>query len=427
MANTVGVTASAGQYVYMKQRISKAHGQAKCIGLVYLLATVAFAVLACLPLLELPAEVGLKLSVKEFWKPFKQIKQFKTQVPTFLVAGFYGAMLLGLVVNVFRSLSKLGWLFKRRASRVYGFNRNMYAMDDMGRIFSGSLSCFTSFSFLIFLVGRSSVKPDMLFYVLLGAGVFVHLVFGVWSGNVSLFEMNDGIIEQKREVGNFAPILRNLLQLAAVAAAIFFFLKVSVLGAMAADPVWAKGMAGVKEAIASFKAQPKETVVMGAHLLIAVLLLCMIAYATGTKEFDPDGAEAPGRKCNLFLSFLVAGLAAFLYFYFKEMATIASLDHKYMLFLAIAAGVMFVLELCLICLPRVPWTDSDDVDEEKYLKQTYAKSGVYLPVPVPMPRPLPQYAPQPAEKARKTAKRGNEEQPVQGVGEYDPFAETEND
>ena len=198
-----------------------------------------------------------------------------------------------------------------------------------------------------------------------------------------------------------------------------------MLGSVAADPVWAKGMAGVKEAIASFKAQPKETVVMGAHLVIAVLLLGMIAYATGTKEFDMDGTEAPGRKCNLFLSLLVASVAAFLYFYFKEKATIESLDHKHMLFVAIAAGAMFVLELCLICLPRVPFTDTDDVDEEKYFKQTYGKNGVYLPPPVPMvmPRPMPQYA----ERTAKKGKKEKIEQGIEPLGEYDLFGKAEID
>lgn len=373
----IGKKSSA--YVYMKQRIAKSQNRAKTVGFLYLLATLAITAVACLPILSF-STLSTKLGVMEFWKIFKgfSMDALKADVPSFLVAGLYGLLLLGLLINVFRVLKKLGWLCKKKASRLYGFNRNAYAMDDMGKIFSGSFSSVICFHFIMALVaGVGNTKIEALGFVALGGGLFFHFFCGLLGGGVSLFEVNDGIQEERRQVGYFMPLIRNLLQLACAGGVVYFFLKCSVLGEFAGNAVWQDGMAGFKRIMDAVKQTPMDFVLLGLHALALVWILSMITYATGTTEFDMEGAETSGRLSYLFLSLLLAVTAGFTYFYFGEKGTLETLDHTNMLIVFCIAIATFVLELCLVATPKVPVENTDDVDAKKYLNDNCKKNGVY--------------------------------------------------
>ena len=366
-------------YVYMKQRIAKSQSRAKTVGFLYLLATLAITALACLPLITF-SSLSVELGVLDFWKTFKgfSVAAFQSNVPTFLVAGLYALLLVGLLVNVLRAFKKLGWLCKKKASRLYGFNRNAYAMDDLGKIYSGSFSSVLCFHFLMMLiVGVGNAKIGLLGYVFVGGGLFFHFFCGLLGGGVSLFEVQNGIQEEKREVGYFMPLIRNLIQVAAVGACAYFFLQCSVLGEFAGNEVWQDGMAGVKRVFNAVTETPKDFILLGLHVLALVWIFSMLTYATGTTEFDMEGAEASGRKSVLFLSLLLAVTAGFVYFYFGEKGTLESLEHKNMLILAGIALGTFLVELCLIGAPKVPEENVDDVDTRKYLNEHCDKNGVY--------------------------------------------------
>jgi hypothetical protein len=366
-------------YVYMKRRIAKSQNRAKSVGFLYLLATLVITAAACFPLLSFSSS-SAKLGVMEFWKIFKgfSVAKLKTDVPSFLVAGLYGLLLFGLLINVLRAFKKLGWLCKKKASRLYGFNRNAYAMDDMGKIFSGSFSSVVCFHFVMALIaGAGNTKIEVLGFVALGVGLFFHFLCGLLGGGVSLFEVNDGIQEEGRQVGYFMPLIRNLLQLACAGGAVYFFLKCSVLGEFAGNAVWQDGMAGFKRVMDAVTQTPMDFVLLGLHALALVWILSMITYATGTTEFDMEGAETSGRLSYLFLSLLLAVTAGFIYFYFGEKGTLETLDHTNMLIVFGIALVTLVLELCLIATPKVPVENTDDVDAKKYLNANCKKSGVY--------------------------------------------------
>lgn len=366
-------------YVYMKQRIAKSQSRAKTVGFLYLLATLAITALACLPLITF-SSLSVELGVLDFWKTFKgfSVAAFQSNVPTFLVAGLYALLLVGLLANVLRAFKKLGWLCKKKASRLYGFNRNAYAMDDLGKIYSGSFSSVLCFHFLMMLiVGAGNAKIGLLGYVFVGGGLFFHFFCGLLGGGVSLFEVQNGIQEEKREVGYFMPLIRNLIQMAAVGACAYFFLQCSVLGEFAGNEVWQDGMAGVKRVFNAVTETPKDFILLGLHVLALVWIFSMLTYATGTTEFDMEGTEASGRKTVLFLSLLLAVTAGFVYFYFGEKGTLESLEHKNMLILAGIALGTFLVELCLIGAPKVPEENVDDVDTRKYLNEHCDKNGVY--------------------------------------------------
>ena len=137
---------------YLKTRIARNRGRAQFVGIVYLLSIIVLAAAACLPLFDLGKQTSAPVGVFAFWKEFmpanlKAIKSWSDLLPI-VNAGIYALMLLIVVINVFRALGKLGWLFKKKASKTYGFNRNVYAMEDLGDIFSGSFAVILSTYFL---------------------------------------------------------------------------------------------------------------------------------------------------------------------------------------------------------------------------------------------------------------------------------------
>jgi hypothetical protein len=358
------------QYAYLKRRISKAQGKAKFVGVLYLIGTLAIAALCCLQLLTVD---GATLGAMAFWKPFLQLKaeggilaSIKANFTVLAIAVLYGVLLLTLLICVIKSLRSLGWLFKKKASKLYGFNRNAYAMDDMGRYFSTAFATAVSCHFLIVVLAGGVTQMNMLAYALLGVGLVVHFLCGIVGGTVSLFSTDGELYEEKREVGSFSPFVRNLLQIAVTAVALYFFVKANTLrGAL--DEILANGLGqGVKAFI-----------IPALQAVIAVWLVMMTGYATGMKEYDADGADAPGRKAFLWLSLLLLLTVGGMVAYAKLMAK-TSIENG-MLIIAGVAFAAFVLELCLRKLPKNKYAPTDEVDTGVFMKENYTKPGVYIP------------------------------------------------
>lgn len=377
------------KYVYMKKRITKAQGNAKTVGFLYLLATLAVTALACLPLITISDElITHQLGVMSFWKVFVELANgAQPMVLALIVAVVYALMLVVLLVNVLRAFSKLGWLYKRKASRVYGFNRNVYAMDDLGKIFSSSFAAVVSAHLLIACL-VASVEVQMLGYVVVGAGLFIHFVCGLAGGNVSLFDVENGLVEQKREVGRVSVVVRNVLQIAATAALFFYFITTHMLRVHIFDLFAGKELS-------ELLAAPMELIVPAAEMLGVVFAFAMLRYALGSTEFDIEGKETAGRKNFLLFSFLAlvcfGGSLAYTYLIAK-----AELPQATLIMAGIAAAA-FVLEIILCAFPKVkrdkeekaaakaadakpgnPYKPaSEEVDVKTFLMETFNKPGVY--------------------------------------------------
>ena len=354
MAKRVTKNPAAKRYAMMKRRISKMQRRAKGTGLIYLLGTIALAALTVMALVA-----------GEFWTPILDVfaaEDLMTAI-TANVTGIAAAVLNGVLVlivaiNALKSLTKLGWLFKKKASKVYGFNRNMYAMDDLAKIFSGTFAAIVIVRFVVGMLEGGLVLNDAT-YLMIGAGLIIHLFFGLIAGNVSIFSTENGVEEQKREIGNFIPFLRNTVQLTVTAAILVFTMDFaadfgSTVTALVADTngfLASEGMIG------------------GVLLIALVLVACfMIGRATNNVEFDPEGPEAHGRGAFLFLSILVLIIAAVAYF----MANAATLT------IAIVALVSVIFEACTVKLPKEAKENLDEVDAGTYLSQNYVDPGVYI-------------------------------------------------
>ena len=387
MAYSPNTQTEKKKYAELKRRIASSQGQAKFLGIVYLLATVALTALACLQLVSVD---GATLGVLEFWKPFLKFTEgggivatIKANIFELTVAALYAIMLLVLLINVIVSLSKLGWLFKKKASKLYGFNRNMYAMDDMGECFGSTFATVIVMHFQIALLAGGA-KLGMLAYITLAVGIFVHFFAGMLAGNVSLYSSDDGVVEEKRAVGNFVPFIRNLLQIAFTAGVVYLFTQCSILR----ETLISVKNTGIKETLAN----PMELIIPALHLLIAIFTLFMVVYATSDKEFDPEGAKTPGRGWYLALSILLllASAGAFVYGKFIKNTEV----HNYVLFIAIGAFVMTVVEIIRCTRPKVKGTkkESDDTEYETgvFLSENYTEEETVYPAPFAFP-PFPAY------------------------------------
>ena len=339
------------KYSQIKHRIKRSQAQAKTLGFFFLIGTLAIAVLACLPLAVVN---GTSLGVTAFWKPLvtlfsggKILDNLKVNVIAVNISVLYAFMLIGLLVNVIRSLVKLGWLFKTKASKLYGFNRNMYAMEDLAKLFSKSFNCVLCFHLLIALFA-GGITVTMFGYIALIVGVVWHLIFTPAVGNVSLYTTENGITEEKRQVGNFAPVLRNVLQLCALGGVLFFFVKyitaTDILGGMV-DTIVDRGI------VKAFIDTPRTLIVPCVSILFTVFVMCASAYALGIKEYDSEGAKGRG-VCNLWLYLLIFFTAVAMY-----VVGVIIVKKQYtneLIYIALVALGMFILEILLRKYPRVP-------------------------------------------------------------------------
>lgn len=372
------------QGVYLKQRIAKTHGRVKFVGIMYLLATLAVSVLACLPLLKTNAGLAV-LGAADFWKVFQNLSEnaFDTAAERVLIFNsvLYGIMLFGLLINVLRSFSKLKWLFKKKGSKTYNFNRNAYAMEDLGKLFSGSFALILIIHTIVYVV-CGTMDVQIMLYVLLGVALFVHFFCGLIGAKTSYFDTDQygGLYEKRRAVGRIAPFIRNVLQLVATFAMLYFYLGVNnihtLIEPLMQENAWANFIEPNLTAFAAVALQ----------ILTLLWLMVLLKHATATTEFSPEGTEAMGMKNFRIFSFftlLTAGGAFVCRYMFGEaffekivvypvLVIEKSLQYD-LLILAGIAFVMFVIEVVMRKMPAIPEETEVSVQQNPFEKPDEAE------------------------------------------------------
>ena len=364
----------------LAKRVKKVQGKAKRAGLLYFLGTLAMlAIVVALPVLSGTVLGDAMLPVLTFYAPIvalfdggaanalNNVKALSAQgCAELLVALFYGIMVLVLLINVLRTFGKLGWLCKRKASYTYGFNRNAYAMDKLANRFTGSFATFVTMYLLIYLVSGTA-QLGMYAYVGLGAGAAIHLLAGLIGGKVTLFTMDDNIEEEPREFGLFVYFVRNVLQMAVVAAILYFFVPQTTFGAELPNLV----MAAVNVDVNALLNIP-VLVELVAWLCIFVL----IRHAAAETEFNRDCIDGTGMKNFRLFSFLTAlCLAAIIVLPMVGVVPEAELNMN-VVYAAVAAFVGFLVD-CIIKsrrpkekkLAKKAQAESEEVGVEDYLRE----------------------------------------------------------
>ena len=349
------------RYIYVKRRIAKAQGAAKAIGVFYLIATLAVIALFCLGVCKVE---GATLTAFEFFVSFYREATTVEMMTGLICATVYAATLVAMAICFIVGLTKCKWLFARKASRLYGFNRNMYAMDDLGKCFSFAFASGLAACYYFALTGIN-FQVELFGYVYLAVGVVFHFLLGLLGGSVSLFDTTEGITEQKREVGYFAPFMRNLLQIAATGGSLFLFVQHNVVYESLA--VISVAMTDIAAAIAE---APFVLVIAVGQIVLAIALIFMIFHSFGTKEFDIEGAETPGRK--LFIVWIILALigaaATYVGATFAKDALSATVMNN-ALIIAIIAFVSLLIEIFTVGCPHVQYEKLDDMEAKEFIRE----------------------------------------------------------
>lgn len=354
----------------LKKRVKAIQGRAKLAGVLYLLGTAAMLALAAVfPMLTgTPVTPSKGMPVLNCYQPFVALLSggMATWTAETIVAGLtsllYMAMLLSMVIDLLRAVGKLNWLFKRRASYTNGFNRNMYAMDVMADRFSGAFASLVNVSLFIYLLSDGAAVHTNA-YLALGVGFAVHFLAGLIGGTVTIFTTGDHIEEEEREQGLFLYFVRNLVQIAAVAALVYFFIQESTLGGVLGGLL--KGLL-VDKTVPSTQAL-LDLIPQATELLAWIFIFVLIKHATAETEFNRDGMYGAGIRnfaVFAFLTFLaVAALAVFPY---VGLGGASELNVN----LVIVAAIAFVgFLLDCILRPRSK-KNNDDVEMDGYFEQS---------------------------------------------------------
>ena len=470
----------------LKKRVRAVQGKAKFVGMTYLFGLILLAVAGAmltmvsgtsisteaimgatgldLPVLKAIAEITAIFTTEKGALGFLQDAELLIRL---LVVLIYAAMLLALLINIFRALGKLNWLFKRRASYANGFNRNMYAMDDISKRYSSSLKALLICNLQIMLLSLSANAEGVveqqitLFgYITLGVGLLWHFFCGLLEGSVTLFTTGKKIEEEEREYGLFIYFVRNLIQLVAVAAIVYFLVPQSVLlvrlqqcftALLAQDFGW-------------FGTNITLLIPMMIEFVVWIFIFIMLGHAVAATEFNRDGKFGKGMKTYAvasFLAFLFIGVWTGLPFLPLETGMEAGVFNFNLLIPAIIAFVVFLFDCICRSKTKPPkeeetedFYDPENAPEQPQpvMAQMPAMNGqngqpIYVPiyyypypataqtpaqcppvsttaeaVPVrPTPMPAPAYIqPAPSPIAEEEEKETFSEEPVEIPLELDP-------
>ncbi|MBQ8291511.1 MAG: hypothetical protein IJX88_03250 [Clostridia bacterium] len=359
----------------LKRRVKVVQNRAKVAGMIYLLGLLALAALAfCTPFMTGTAVTksgSTALPVLTFYKPlvalFKNgLAGLKTlsleQIFNAVTAVLFLAILLTVAIDLLRGFGKLDWLFKRRASYNNGFNRNMYAMDDLADRFTSSFACILTLNILIYMFAGEGVKLTLYAYIAVGTGFAVHFLAGVIGGTVTVFSTGEKIEEQKRDHGLFTYFIRNVFQLAVVAAILYFLTKESVLFVKCKEFI---DQIVVKKA--GFKSvNIKEYIPAAVEAVLWIFYFAMLRHAVAETEFNRNCLQGAGMKNFAICSFFAALFAgAWVALPYIKIGEATGLNKN----LAIVAGVA-VVGFLFDCLakPRQKY-DYDDFDADEYIRE----------------------------------------------------------
>ena len=360
----------------LSKRVKKAHGAAGFAGVVYFLGNIALLALACLGLF---GTESAKLWALNFYQPALDLLGgaglTAELVSSIIASGLYALILVFGLINVIVSCTKLSWLGKKKASKVYGFNRPEYGMEDLGRSFSNTFHAVVFLGLVAYMFyGATAITTWGLLAV--AGGLFVHFVAGFVGGSVSLFVIEDKVYEEKRLYGGFSVFLRNLFQIAAVAGISYALVQ----------------LGGIKDftlmMLASGYADPMAMIYPICQVLVLVWLLFLSKHALNITEFDHDGPKAKGMKnftvFSLITALTMAGGLVVEIFVRQTIAldaTIIEAPQLWSVMIAAIGLVMFIIQLIMHKFPLV----KASIKKEQAEAEAAAAAAALAAMPAPRP------------------------------------------
>ncbi len=353
--------ATTARNLYLKKSIAGTRRRAKFAGILYLLGIIALTAVACLPLM---AHENALIGVTEFYKGFMDL-DLKSNAGIAKLANsvLYTILLIVVVVNLIKAFNKLGWLCKKTGTKEYGFNRNVYAMSDMGAYFSSDFACILMIYVLIGVFCGGFVDLiNMMMLIAVAVGVVIHLLAGFIGAKARYYDLENGrIVEQKRLVGRFACLMRNVLQIAVIAGIVYFL-----------DFAWLNEKLFVlfnngdfANGISALTGDMGTLIVFATLMVAIVCLFVLIKHATATTEYSMEGIYGSGMKnfrVFAFILFLVAAVATAMIMVMK----VEGIEQNNVIFVTVIAFAAFIIEVLLRKYPRLP----EDIEDAKWNKQS---------------------------------------------------------
>ncbi len=332
----------------LKKRILRNRRRAIGVGVWYILGAIILAVAA----LIMPIPARNTMGILYVLDMLSQVATAETT--EILKLALYLIIVVVTLVNVIRAFKRKNWLMKKTATLEYGFNRNVYAMLDLGHIFSGSLTVFAVNGFLMMLLAEVRLTTNLVFLAFLAVGLVIHFGGGVKGAKASFFDIdNSEVVEEARKVGRFAPFFRNFMQVGCLLAIMWGVLRVNV--------------------------RLDEVGDFGIVLYAAIpCLIVLMKHAFGIAEYDMEGVEAKGMKVSriFFLLttviFAVVGINAFTAYidsvtggedFFKAFRFMRE-PNRTALFTFGVSFFMFIFELIMRKRPKLKVVEEEEENAE---------------------------------------------------------------
>ncbi len=352
------------------KRIKKAHKRTKGVSAIYAFAALVLTALTFFPTINVQFAGKDKLFIGSFFWPIINIFKNNLNVLDIITMVLYIAMAVLVVVNFFKCITRFGKIMRRNSGNVTTCNKNLLIMEEIANAFSSAFAAFLIFNLIIFMINYSAPSTSKLFGAVtlwgmaaVAVSVIAHFVCGVLGGNVSVFIIGSSIEEKKREdkIGIF--FLRNLIQVIAVAAILFFFVPATnlyiELGKMLVtkEPSVFNNIGGDLFAFLAVAMQAG----------VVVMLAILIKHATATTEYNLIGMDGAGMHNFRIFGLITAVLCVALFIFDTKDGS--QLNYIFAGVIALVASV-----LDFIIKPRVPKEKEDDPMLRKLKEKAYTES-----------------------------------------------------
>ncbi len=282
-------------------RIKKARARCKAAATFYFIGLVVLIAALFLPMVTIG---GVQISAITFYKPLLKFEAKLTEkmLIDFPVAALFALLVFVTAVNLIRMFAKVGKTGKKSTQPFAGFNGNVVALEKVSGIYSGTLVTYVIVAFASSLL--LGVKPSMTVCAVVGVGTFFHFLAGLVGGRVIWFETDETgkrTAETKRGANLFLFFIRNVFQIAATAAFIWFFVANATVNATVVKVS--------KDGLGALTGNLYELIIFALQVVLLLLSFVLINHAFRATEFNRNGMKGKGMKnfrVFAFLSTLIA-------------------------------------------------------------------------------------------------------------------------
>ena len=351
-----------------RKRVKKAHSKAKSSTFFYMMGSLILLVLSFLQSLNVSFmgenQEGSGIMITNFFKPITAAIDGNLDVVSLIVMALYIIVIVVTFICFIKCAKRHSSISRRGAANILFTNDNTLSMDEAGDYFSAAFATFIINSFLIYMISgaidngeQAALGVDFFAtltitaYIGLVVGLLVHFIGGCIAGGASTFAIDATIDEKKRETKVCIFFFRNLVQVIATGAILFFFSPASTVYLEVAALV-----SGGESALLDFS-NIMGVATVALQLLTMVWLVVLIKHATADTEYNRDGMDGPGMCVFRVFSVFTVITCAALFFLDKA-------NGEWIFNYAFAAGtalVAFVLDL--IIKPKKAPVEDDGLSE----------------------------------------------------------------